>query len=262
MNIPRLYLETGPQQVLKAGMSLPLSKPDTHYLVSVMRRSEGDQVRIFNGQDGEWMAQIASAHRKGAILELVEQTRPQVKSPNLNLLFAPVKRQKTELIVEKATELGVGQIQPVLTQHTQTDRIKSDRLLLIAKEAAEQTERLDLPRIQEPKKLMSVLGEWSEDRLLYFADEAGDEPDKSWGGQSGRAGPILDVMKAETSPRAAILIGPEGGFSAEERNHLRSLDFVRPVSLGPRILRAETAAIAAMTVWQSINGDWPDGQGE
>ena len=256
MTDPRLYIETGPGLVLKPGLSLPASKPDSHYLISVMRRTKGDGVRLFNGVDGEWTARIALANRKGALLELIEQTRKQVESPDLTLLFAPVKRQKTELIVEKATELGARSIWPVLTQHTQADRTKMDRLEAIAKEASEQTERLDLPQINDPSKLAKVLEGWDETCPIFYCDEAGDENDQVWGGQTGRARPMLDVLKDQSSTRAAILIGPEGGFSVEERTQLRSLPFVHPVSLGPRILRAETAVIAALTLWQSVCGDW------
>ena len=163
-------------------------------------------MRLFNGRDGEWTARIADAHRKGAVLELVARTRAQASVPDLWLLFAPVKRQKTDLIVEKATELGVREIHPVTTRRTQADRSKPERFHIIAKEAAEQTERLDLPEIAP--------------------------------------GP------------AALLVGPEGGFAPEERTRLRQLDFVRAVSLGPRILRAETAVIAALALWQAARGDW------
>ena len=237
-----------------------LGREDTHYILNVMRRGEGDGVRLFNGRDGEWTARIADAHRKGASLELVVQTRAQCEVPDLWLLFAPVKRQKTDLIVEKATELGVREIHPVSTRRTQADRSKPERFHIIAKEAAEQTERLDLPLIAPVERLERVLDGWDPARLLYYCDEAGDGSDDdggaAWGGQAGRAGPMLDVLRADPVGPAALLIGPEGGFTPEERTQLRGLDFVRAVSLGPRILRAETAVIAALALWQAARGDW------
>jgi 16S rRNA (uracil1498-N3)-methyltransferase len=237
-----------------------LGREDTHYILNVMRRAEGDGVRLFNGRDGEWSARIAEAHRKGASLELVARTRPQCEVPDLWLLFAPVKRQKTDLIVEKATELGVREIHPVSTRRTQGDRSKPERFHIIAKEAAEQTERLDLPLIAPIERLERMLDGWDPARLLYYCDEAGDETDEeggaAWGGQAGRAGPMLDVVRADLAGPAALLIGPEGGFTPEERTRLRGLDFVRAVSLGPRILRAETAVIAALALWQAARGDW------
>jgi 16S rRNA (uracil1498-N3)-methyltransferase len=251
---PRLFLDCP----FAVAARLALSREDTHYLLNVMRRGEGDGVRLFNGRDGEWTARISDAHRKGATLELVAPTRPQASVPDLWLLFAPVKRQKTDLIVEKATELGVREIHPVSTRRTQGERIKPERFSVIAKEAAEQTERLDLPLIAPLERLERVLEGWDPARTLYYCDEAGDgdEDGAAWGGQTGRAGPMLEVLRAGTAGPAALLIGPEGGFAPEERTQLRQLDFVRPVSLGPRILRAETAVIAALALWQAARGDW------
>ena len=251
---PRLFLDCP----FAPAARLALSREDTHYVLNVMRRGEGDGVRLFNGRDGEWTARISDAHRKGATLELVAQTRPQCAVPDLWLLFAPVKRQKTDLIVEKATELGVREIHPVSTRRTQSDRINPDRFQIIAKEAAEQTERLDLPAIVPLERLERVLESWDPARTLYYCDEAGDgdEGGAAWGGQAGRAGPMLEVLRADPAGPAALLIGPEGGFSPEERTKLRQLDFVRAVSLGPRILRAETAVIAALSLWQATRGDW------
>lgn len=249
---PRLYVT----QNLLVGQAIALPREDAHYLVNVMRRGEGDSVRLFNGRDGEWQARIVDASRKGAVLEPLEQTRPQIGVPDLWLLFAPVKRQKTDLIVEKATELGAARIQPVSTARTQSDRIKPDRLQLIAKEAAEQTERLDLPELGELDKLDRVLDDWDTGRALFFCDEAGDDTDQPWGGARGRGRPMTDALADHKVGPAAILIGPEGGFSPEERQRLRDHPSVIPVTLGPRILRAETAAMAAMVLWQSACGDW------
>jgi len=415
MNIPRLYLD----QPLQEGGELRLGKDDTHYLVTVMRRAAGDPVRVFNARDGEWRAEVAEASRKAALLTLGPRLRAAQDVPDLDLLFAPVKKARTDFIVEKATELGVRRIRPVMTRFTQAERVRTDRFQALAKEAAEQTERLDIPEIFEAEALDRVLDGWDESRTLIYCDEAGDNPDAPWGGATGRAGPALEVFRSlrqaagdeigtplppptgegrgggrplsETrtlaqakrlrerpteaehelwailkqlkkpglhfrrqvavgpyiadfaclsarlvveadggghgsesdhrrdrwfeengyrvirfwnneisdnpegvaerigselevhptptlpsrggsqdgvslppptgegrggGPKAAILIGPEGGFSPEERERLRSLSFVRAISLGPRILRADTAAVAALTLWQAVCGDW------
>lgn len=251
-NDPRLWLG----QPLDPNSPVCLSRENSHYLISVMRRETGSCVRLFNGQDGEWRAEIVEAHRKAAVLKLVKQTRPQVPGPDLSLYFAPVKRQKNELIVEKATELGARLIQPVVTDRTQKDRLRMDRFEVIATEAAEQTERLDLPQLLETDRLETILSGWDASRPLYFCDEAGDDPEAPWGGPDGRAGPMYDVVKDVGKTCGAILIGPEGGFSTAERSRLHGLGFVHPVTLGPRILRAETAAVSAMTIWQAACGDW------
>jgi len=249
---PRLFTDAP----LSAGAAIPLTREDAHYLVNVMRRGEGDAVRVFNGRDGEWSAVIAHATRKGAGLTIGEKTRPQRAVPDLWLCFAPVRRTKTELIVEKATELGVAVIIPVVTERTQSDRIKVERLHAITKEAAEQTERLGLPQIRDSEKLGALLDTWADDRVLIFCDESGDATDEAWGGARGRGQSMASALAAVGDRPAAILIGPEGGFSPAERERLRALDPVIPVTLGPRVLRAETAAIAALTIWQSTCGDW------
>jgi 16S rRNA (uracil1498-N3)-methyltransferase len=172
------------------------------------------------------------------------------------LLFAPVKRHATDLIVEKATELGVAALRPVLTRRTIAETVRVDRLQTIAREAAEQTERVELPRIEPPAQLARALDGW-DGRPLLYADEAGDDPSAPWGGQTGRGAPLAETLAGlRNAPRLALLTGPEGGFDPEERRMLRSLPFVRPVSLGPRILRAETAAMAALTLVQALWGDW------
>jgi 16S rRNA (uracil1498-N3)-methyltransferase len=251
-NDPRLWLG----QPFDPNIPISLSREQSHYLVSVMRRETGSCVRLFNGKDGEWRGEIVEAHRKAVILKLVEQTRPQTSCPDLSLYYAPVKRQKNELIVEKATELGARLVCPVVTDRTQKDRLRMDRFEIIAIEAAEQTERLDVPQLLEIERLENILSGWGDAGPLYFCDEAGDDPDAPWGGPDGRAGPMFDVVKAVGGARGSILIGPEGGFSTAERARLHELDFVHPVTLGPRILRAETAAVSAMTIWQSASGDW------
>lgn len=251
---PRLYLD----ERLAAGAEITLGKEAAHYLLTVMRRSTGDGVRLFNGRDGEWHAVVSEATRKSAVLSVETRLREQTGVPDLDLYFAPVKRARTDFIVEKATELGAASITPVMTRRTIAEKVRSDRLAANAKEAAEQTERLDLPVIGEPVSLERLIDGWDSDRRLIFCDEAGEDGDKPWGGQAGRAGPILEVLMEFRSAHHpwAILIGPEGGFDPKERDLLRSQSFVVPVTLGPRILRADTAAAAALTVWQAVLGDW------
>jgi len=261
---PRLYLDTP----FTAGARLDLDKDQAHYLVNVMRRSAGDRVRVFNGADGEWRAEIAEAGKRRASLQLAEQTRPQTAAPDLHLFFSPVKKARTDFIVEKATELGAAAITPVMTRRTMADRVRTDRLQALVREAAEQTERLDLPKVGEPVSLVQMLNVWADDRKLIFCDEAGDDDDAPWGGDSGRARPILETLaayrssppftggKQEAAHKWAILIGPEGGFDPAERGLLRGRPFVVPVTLGPRILRADTAVAAALSVWQAVLGDW------
>jgi 16S rRNA (uracil1498-N3)-methyltransferase len=178
-------------------------------------------------------------------------------TPDLDLLFAPVKRHATDLIVEKAAELGVRRIRPVITQRTIAETVRLDRLQSIAREAAEQTERFDAPEILAPLSLPKALDGWDASRPLIYADESGGDPSAPWGGEDGRASPLLNAMPTQAE-RLALLIGPEGGFAPEEQRMLRALPYVLPVSLGPRILRAETAVIAALSVIQSAWGDWRD----
>lgn len=237
--LARLYLP----QSLSAGMQIDLPKDQAHYLSTVLRKREGDAVRLFNGEDGEWRAAITEASKKSVSLTIGEQLRAPATMPDIWLLFAPIKKARTEFIIEKATELGAAQIHPVITARTQHPRLRMDRVRAQIIEAAEQTERLDIPQSFEPVKLMDLLSGWDAARTLVFADEAGDVP-------------AAKTVLAGLSGPAAILIGPEGGFDDKERTYLRSLPFVRPVSLGPRILRADTAAVSLLTLWQSACGDW------
>ncbi len=250
---PRLFVNAD----LSAGAQIALAREDAHYLLNVMRRSAGDPVRVFNGRDGEWAAMIARADKRNASLNVGACTRVQTQPPDLELAFAPVKKARTDFIVEKATELGARSIQPVMTRFTQSERVRVDRLQALVKEAAEQTERLDLPQVSEAVKLEAFLDAFPAERRLLYCDEAGDDPDAPWGGEGGRARPIRAALSdAQASDGWTILIGPEGGFSAEERRRLRAEAFCLPVTLGPRILRADTAAAAAMSVWQAMLGDW------
>ncbi len=248
---PRLFIE----DELPGSGRIALTEKAGHYLTRVLRLQAGDDVRLFNGRDGEWRAQLASADRRAAV-EAVEPLRSQTMGPDLLLLFAPLKKARTDYVVEKATELGVAAIQPIITARTQTSRINEDRLRATAVEAAEQTERLDVPKIGSLKPLDAVLADWPSERALIFADESGDDASALWGGEAGRAQPIMAALSRMAPGPAALLVGPEGGFTADERARLRRFDAATPVSLGPRILRAETAVAAALAVWQAALGDW------
>jgi len=251
---PRLFVEPD----LGEGARVDLTEDQSHYLAQVLRRKADDPVRLFNGRDGEYDARIVEIRKRQTSLLCGAQLRLQQASPDIHLLFAPLKRQRTDLVVEKATELGAARIQPVFTARTNADHVRTDRLRAIAVEAAEQTERLDVPAIDEPLSLDALLARWPDDRRIIFADEAGDDDSRAWGGDIGRAPAVAAALQPFLSQSAkwAILIGPEGGFTPQERAHLRNLASITPVSLGPRILRAETAAIATLTIWQSILGDW------
>jgi 16S rRNA (uracil1498-N3)-methyltransferase len=236
---PRLFVEAD----LAEGRVLPLERAQANYLLTVLRRAEGEPVLLFNGRDGEWRAIIVEATKRGCLLKAEEQTRPMALGPDLDLIVAMVKRGRVETIVEKAAELGARRVRLTITRRTNVDFVKLGRLDAIAMEAAEQTGRLDVPEVADPEKLDKILDGWDPARRLVFCDEGGD------------ARPAIEAL-AGTGDPAAILIGPEGGFAPEERERLRGLSFVTPVSLGPRILRADTAAISAMTLWQAAAGDW------
>lgn len=249
---PRILLDSA----LYDGAKLFLDQSDTRHVSLVLRRKPGDTVRVFNAQDGEWRAEIVSVGTKTTGLEVRSLIRPARAAPDLDLLFAPVKRHATDLIIEKATELGVRRIFPVTTQRTIAETVRVDRLTGIAREAAQQTERFDVPEIRDAQSLPRALDGWDASRGLIYADEAGDDANAPWGGESGRALPISEALQSLPQGAAALLIGPEGGFTPEERRMLRAFPFVVPVSLGPRILRAETAVIAALSVIQASWGDW------
>ena len=237
--LPRLYIEAD----LAAGAGVELGRAQAHYLSTVLRRGVGDSLRLFNGRDGEWLADITQLSRKAASLRVGLQSRAQTTPPDIWLCFAPVRKARNGFIAEKAAELGAARLQPVLTDRVQFPKMGLEKLGLTLIEAAEQTERLDVPQLSETVSLNKLLDEWDSTRALIFADEAGD------------AKPALAVL-ADCPAPAAILIGPEGGFTDGERERLRSCDFVTPVSLGPRILRADTAALSLLTLWQTVNGDW------
>lgn len=236
----RLYVE----HPLGAGQSVPLDRDQAHYLFGVMRMSVGAHVALFNGRDGEWTCEVAEIGKRAGLLICVEQTRPLHMPPDLWLLFAPIKKARTDFIVEKAAEMGAARIVPVQTEFTNSERIRQDRLQAHAVEAAEQCGGTYVPEVADLQKLGRLLDHWPSDRQLMFCDEA-------------EVGNALELA-ADTHPRApwAILIGPEGGFSESERKRLHGLEQSHVVSLGPRILRADTAAVAAMTLWQKTLGDW------
>ena len=229
---------------LAQDQALVLDAGQSRYLTAVMRREVGDEVLVFNGRDGEWRAAIEVSGKRGAILRLGALERPQTLGPDLDLLVAVVKRARVETIVEKAAELGARRVRLVITERTNAERARAERLRIIAAEAAEQTGRMDVPEVFEPVKLARLLAEWDAPRRLLFCDEAGD------------AKPVLAALDGATPGPWAILIGPEGGFSPTERGTLRNLAYATPASLGPRILRADTAAISALTLWQAAQGDW------
>ncbi|WP_395645528.1 16S rRNA (uracil(1498)-N(3))-methyltransferase [Terricaulis sp.] len=278
---PRLMIDAA----LSPNAELQFDEDQARHVGTVLRLDEGDGLRVFNARDGEWAARIVGKKKRSMSVRVEALLRPARATPDLDLLFAPVKRHATDLIVEKATELGVRRIRPVITQRTIAETVRIDRLASIAREAAEQTERFDAPEIMAPVSLAKALDGWDASRSLIYADEAGDDEGAAWGGEKGRAAPILASLPlagrgrgggtgasssgeitaatptSNSAPQGggeslALLIGPEGGFTPDERRLLRALPFVTPVSLGPRILRAETAVIAALSVIQSAWGDW------
>jgi len=244
MTVTRLFVEAD----LNAGSEATLSEAQAHYLRHVMRRADGAPLLLFNGRDGEWQATLALRGKKDAAARVVTQTRPQAAEPDVWLCFAPVKRARIDWIAEKATELGVTVLQPVITRHTAVERVNVERLRANAIEAAEQTERLSVPEVRAPLELARLLADWPAGRRLLMADE------------TGGGAPIAAVLGGlDAAARAvpwAIVTGPEGGFAQDELTALRRMKDVTAVGLGPRILRADTAALAALACWQALIGDW------
>ena len=238
MSKVRLFID----HPLAAGQAAPLNGDQAHYLSGVMRLRPGDGITVFNGRDGEWSAVIADAGKRGGALTIADQAAAQRDPPDLWLIFAPIKKARTDFIVEKAAEMGAARILPVQTDFTNAERIRQDRLQAHAVEAAEQCGGTYVPEVADLVPLARMLDGWDPARRLLWADEAAVGPAESLAGL----------------PRGpwAILVGPEGGFSAAERDRLRGLPFVNRISLGPRILRADTAAVAALTLWQAALGDW------
>ncbi|KAA9010566.1 16S rRNA (uracil(1498)-N(3))-methyltransferase [Histidinibacterium aquaticum] len=235
--MPRIRLFV--DQPLGSEQTVELTRDQAHYLFGVMRLGEGAELAVFNGRDGEWQARVESAGKRGGTILCEIRTAEQWHPPDLWLLFAPVKKTATDFIVEKAVEMGVSRLCPVQTEFTNSERIRRDRLQAHAVEAAEQCGAVTVPEVAELARLDRVLADWPEERGLVFCDE----------------GLVGDAVARELPPApAALLIGPEGGFSEQERGKLAGL--AQSLSLGPRILRAETAAVAALALWQAACGDW------
>jgi 16S rRNA (uracil1498-N3)-methyltransferase len=234
--LPRLFVRSA----LGIGTSVELDAGHANYLGNVLRLKEGGELLLFDGSSGEWLARIANSAKKRMTLVVERKTRETETVPDVQLAFAPVKRAQTDWLIEKATELGVARLIPVLTQRTNSERVRTERLRAIAIEAAEQCGRTVLPDIEEPIALGQLLERRDSERKLYFADETGGEP-------------VIDTF--QPGP-ALILIGPEGGFTPDERELVRGASNSIAISLGPRILRAETAALAALASYMAIAGDW------
>ena len=235
-SLPRLFVRAA----LGEGAAIELDGPQANYLGNVLRLREGAELLLFDGSSGEWLGRIAEAGRKRMIVAVETRTREAEAVPDVWLAFAPVKRAQTDWLVEKATELGAARLVPVVTRRTVVERVKLERLEAIAIEAAEQCGRTRLPEISEPLPLAHFLRHRQATRTIYFADESGGEP----------------AARAMTPGPAAILVGPEGGFTDEERAMVRAAPNTVAISLGPRILRAETAALAAVAAYMALAGDW------
>lgn len=238
----RLFLRAD----LTQSAQLPLDRAQANYLLNVLRMGPGDSILVFNGRDGEWLARIAPEGRKSASLVVEKQTREQTTAPGLDYLFAPLKQARLDYMVQKAVEMGAGRLRPVLTRHTQINKLNLERIEANLIEAAEQCGVLAIPGLHEPVALTRLVENWASEegvRRLIFCDE-------------DAAGDPVEVLSSLPSGPLAVLIGPEGGFSADERALLKAQPFVTTIALGPRILRADTAAVAALALVQSVLGDW------
>jgi 16S rRNA (uracil1498-N3)-methyltransferase len=236
---PRLHVETP----LSEGADFVLPQEQGHYLVHVLRQVSGDAVALFNGRDGEFLAYITTVTKKAVHVRIERSTSAVLPPPDIDYLFAPLKHARTDYMVQKATELGARRLRPVITQRTIAERVNLDRMKANAIEAAEQCNLVFVPEVLEPLPLMKALANWDLSRRLIYCDET-----------AAVTNPV-EALKNITPP-AAVLVGPEGGFTPEERQYLKSLPFVTAISLGPRIMRADTVAIAALAVVQATIGDW------
>ena len=240
---PRLFVEPP----LAAGAAVPLDPPQAHYLKDVLRLKPGDRVLLFNGRDGEWDGRIVPAGKRGLVLQIEAQIRPQTAGPDLHYLFAPLKRARLDYMVQKAVEMGVARLAPAMTRHTLAERVNLERMRANAIEAAEQCGVLRLPEIAAPVALADAIAALAPERVLVFCDE--DAP---------IADPVAALAAASGASALAVLVGPEGGFAAEERAMLLARPKIVRLALGPRILRADTAAVAALVLVQAALGDWRD----
>lgn len=228
---------------LEKGAIIRLNKDQFNYLSNVLRKHNDDKVLVFNGISGEWKASINYSGKQSIDLLIEEKILEQVIVPDVMLCFSNIRKNRVSFIIEKGTELGVKTFQPIISKHTQSASFNILRAKYQSIQAAEQTQRLDIPEIMQPKSLLELLGDWDNNRVLLFADE-----------KKAVISPV-DVIANISSP-VGILIGPEGGFSSEERNYLMSKNFTRPISLGPRVLRSDTASLSLLTLYQAISGDW------
>jgi len=238
--LPRLFVKSS----LAASAEVAITRDQAHYLSNVLRLKPDEHVLVFNGKDGEWYARIDSVGKKSVSLVAEHQTRPQEDGPDLHYLFAPIKRARLDYMAQKATEMGASVLRPTITRRTIAERVKVERLEANAIEAAEQCGILRVPQVQVPQKLEDVLSTWDPARRLVVADE------------SAPVASPLDALASEPLRPHAVLIGPEGGFEPEERDLLLTKDFVLPISLGPRVMRADTAAVACLTLVNAVWGDW------
>jgi 16S rRNA (uracil1498-N3)-methyltransferase len=236
----RLYVDAD----LGVGARIPASPEQANYLLNVLRARAGNTVRLFNGRDGEWAADITDVSKRGCMLALTSQMRAQRSGPDIDYLFAPLKRARLDYMVQKATEMGVRRLRPVLTRHTVAERVNLERLRANAIEAAEQCGVLWVPEVLLPVKLESTLEGWDTKRALIFADESAPVTNP------------IDALRQVANGPVAVLIGPEGGFHTDERTMLRAQPYTVPISLGPRIMRADTAAVAVLALVNAVLGDW------
>jgi 16S rRNA (uracil1498-N3)-methyltransferase len=236
---PRVFIDSG----LSVGAEFPLTKEQGHYVANVLRCNPGDALALFNGGDGEFLAYITSTAKKSVVVRIEKKSSDVKPPPDIDYLFAPLKHARLDYMVQKATELGARRLRPVITARTIAERVNLDRMRSNAIEAAEQCNLVFVPEVLEPEKLLNVIAAWEQGRTLVFCDE-----------RAKTANPV-EALKSVTTP-AAVLVGPEGGFTPEERELLLSQPFVTAISLGPRIMRADTVAISALAVVQAAIGDW------
>lgn len=229
---------------LGEGRRVDLAPPQAHYLTAVLRLRLGSKLLVFNGRDGEWVATLAETHKRGGSLDIGDRVRAQETGPDVDYLFAPLKRTRLDYVVQKATEMGVARLRPVITERTIAERVNSERMRANVIEAAEQCGILRVPDVEAPHKLDDVLDGWNAQRRIIYCDE-----------EEQKADPIATLQNMEPGP-LAVLLGPEGGFSTRERDRLIRQPFVVPISLGPRIMRADTAAVAILALVNATLGDW------